>query len=72
MLSYTVVLKRGQKSSSTGNGALNSISVLSVGSAPGAFGSVLMLFKFVPSAGGTIDFKLKDKKAFLTGRIPGD
>jgi len=43
---------------STGKGALNSIRVLSVGSEPAIFGSVLMLSRLVPRADGTIDLRL--------------
>jgi len=72
MLSKTYTASLGQNNFSIGSGAMNSIRVLSVGSVPGIIGSVRILFKFAPSAGGTILFRLKFKKAFLIGKRPGD
>lgn len=57
---------------SIGRGTLNDISVLIVGSGPGAFGSVFRFGRLAPSDGGTRLFRLKLIKAFLTGKIPGD
>lgn len=51
---------------------MNSIKVFKVGSEPAILGSVLILLKSVPSAGGTILFRLNYRKAFLTGSRPGD
>lgn len=58
MLSKTEHDILGQNRISIGNGAMNSIRVFKVGSDPAILGSVLMLLKDVPNAGGTSDFKL--------------
>lgn len=58
ILSKTEQAILGVNRTSTGKGALNSIRVLSVGSEPAIFGSVLMLSRLVPRADGTIDLRL--------------
>ena len=49
---------------SVGRGTSNFMSVLIVGFAPGALGTVFKFFKSVPIEGGTRPFKLKLTKAF--------
>ena len=58
MLSKTEQESLGQYKLEIGSGASNSMRVFSVGSLPAILGSVRTLFRFVPSAGGTLLFKL--------------
>ena len=50
---------------------LNFMEVLMVGFGPEALGCVLM-FWMADDSGGTRDLRLKETKAFFTGRKPGD
>lgn len=56
---------------SLGRGTLNFIEVLMVGFGPEALGYVLM-FWIADDSGGTKLLRLKETKAFLTGKKPGD